>query len=697
MATKALNYTAAEINQRLNLAGIAAQTSAANQADIAELKSKADSISKQSTQSEEEAIIYETDGGVQIGKIDANGADFANLKLGGQQVARMSDLPTKDTSIGDTPSQTNVPTSKAVADYVKAHGGGSSNDIGVLLAFKEYGAMEKVEVKKDGTGDYLTIQEAINAITDASPNKQYDIQVFDDFEINDLKDLWLANAPTYQNSSDSPSNSIALVITKDWVHIRGIGKSKKLSVESPNINMTGSCFKNIQVLYPRGCCIINNFDISIKGGRYAIHQESGGSSDSQDYMATTVYKDLKIRHKGNSAYTNGSSWTTECAQANGTSSGLRNIYINCHWYSDNFYQPFYVHAFPMSQMPNRLIFINCSVDSGIADKSTIHCYFGGGASCQNNIIEMYSCDFKSFDGLRMLAEATITDTRYTDPYDKHYVTNTIIGFGNKKHRVSHCYFRTLKVTAKNNGDSIDVIGGSAKELIFGNSWIRHSGVANSSKGFDIGDIHIISGTHSHANEIPYLLGNCASSPKTLVVRVTHSDNSYNDITVTFDENYMTSDGSAYTYQTSPAISMEDIISSLNSEYSSYFSFTNLWNISVCLFGDTKEIGRNSSNVNISMGSALVRDYANGMDAWRLATANETPEGINCMIIAPNESCDIALIDRSTFSKEVLGLSNISAGQMYKWNGSSWIETSIASEAVFIALGSKSLIYKNKEI
>lgn len=84
-----------------------------------------DNISKESTQSEEQAIIYETNGGVQVGKIDANGANFTDLKRGGQQVARMSDLPTKDSSIGENPSTTNVPTTKAVKDYVDAHGGGA--------------------------------------------------------------------------------------------------------------------------------------------------------------------------------------------------------------------------------------------------------------------------------------------------------------------------------------------------------------------------------------------------------------------------------------------------------------------------------------------------------------------------------------------------------------------------------------------
>ena len=83
-----------------------------------------DDISKQSTQSEERALVFETDGGVQVGKIDANGADFANLKRGGQQVARMSDLPTKDSSIGDNPSNSHVPTTKAVKEYVDANSGG---------------------------------------------------------------------------------------------------------------------------------------------------------------------------------------------------------------------------------------------------------------------------------------------------------------------------------------------------------------------------------------------------------------------------------------------------------------------------------------------------------------------------------------------------------------------------------------------
>lgn len=80
-----------------------------------------DNISKESTQFEEDAIIYETDEGAQVGKIGSTGADFIDLKRGGQQVAIMSDLPTKDSSVGDNPSTTHVPTTKAVKDYVDAN------------------------------------------------------------------------------------------------------------------------------------------------------------------------------------------------------------------------------------------------------------------------------------------------------------------------------------------------------------------------------------------------------------------------------------------------------------------------------------------------------------------------------------------------------------------------------------------------
>lgn len=86
-----------------------------------EVLEELDNISKQSAQSEEQAVVFETDGGVQVGKIDANGADFVNLKKNGQNVAtenQIPSVPTLDTSIGSSPSNSHTPSTKAVKEYV---------------------------------------------------------------------------------------------------------------------------------------------------------------------------------------------------------------------------------------------------------------------------------------------------------------------------------------------------------------------------------------------------------------------------------------------------------------------------------------------------------------------------------------------------------------------------------------------------
>ena len=75
-------------------------------------------IGSVSTQSEIEQIRIETDSGVLVVKIDENGADFLDLKRGGNQVATTNQIPTRDTSIGQTPSNTHVPTTAAVKGYV---------------------------------------------------------------------------------------------------------------------------------------------------------------------------------------------------------------------------------------------------------------------------------------------------------------------------------------------------------------------------------------------------------------------------------------------------------------------------------------------------------------------------------------------------------------------------------------------------
>lgn len=143
-----LNELVAQVN------GYIAEINAALQAAIV---SSTSGIERQTTQSEEDALVFTTDGGVEVGKIDSTGADFTNLKRGGQQVARMSDLPivpTISTDISaDASSNTKTASPKAVKDYVDAH----QTDIPATKETTE-SETEEVEFGNDaGTQQYVKI------------------------------------------------------------------------------------------------------------------------------------------------------------------------------------------------------------------------------------------------------------------------------------------------------------------------------------------------------------------------------------------------------------------------------------------------------------------------------------------------------------------------------------------------------------
>jgi hypothetical protein len=67
----------------------------------------------------------------------------AYLDLNGNNV-----IPIKDSAIGNNPSTTNVPTTKAVKDYVDAHGGGGTSTIRLLFIGSSFGVDTVSEVGK---------------------------------------------------------------------------------------------------------------------------------------------------------------------------------------------------------------------------------------------------------------------------------------------------------------------------------------------------------------------------------------------------------------------------------------------------------------------------------------------------------------------------------------------------------------------
>ena len=95
-----------------------------SEAFIAELDERYSDIKREYTASEDKEIRIETDNGVLLCKVDPTGADFKFLRKNGKNVAtedQIPSVPTLDTIIGDNPSNSHTPSSKAVKEYVEAH------------------------------------------------------------------------------------------------------------------------------------------------------------------------------------------------------------------------------------------------------------------------------------------------------------------------------------------------------------------------------------------------------------------------------------------------------------------------------------------------------------------------------------------------------------------------------------------------
>ena len=538
------------------------------------------------------------------------------------------------------------------------------------IDWKGYAAMTPITVKLDGSGDFTTIQEAINSVNDATVTKQYDIQVFDDITINDVTDLWLKNTPTIKNSQTTTlTEQMAMFITKNFVHVRGMNSQKTLYVESAT-NLNASSYQYIQVIYPQGNVILNNFKVIIKGGRYAIHQEAGGSTLSPDYQATTIYKKIDRVHLGNFTsygYPVGA-WDSIMSQADGTTGGFKRYDIDGSFTSP-YEIPFYFHSDKDFNEKTEHHFINSDISmSKIATLTDFNAYYGDLGSGQRALIEFIGCNIPKFNinnGIRS-NEQTMTkaDLWMNGGAD-------LVGYGNSPMVANEEIPTVLYFEALTDGHNIEITGGTAYNDIFGGDLKKYDGSVD--KGGEVWGIkRIVDPTPSLGDSqifsLPYRLGNCATVNKTLIVRVNSVD-----YTITFDQNYMTAGGGSYSYNTVPNISTSTILSSINSLQPTIFSCNAIEGLRMYSFKDCVEKGMNATSTTIERGRGVVRDVANGVNCWRVAGSGDIIDGIAAERINPanGEVADMGIIilkDKSYFRGGSLGL-NPTEGAYYKVVGS----------------------------
>ena len=246
-----------------------------------------------------------------------------------------------------------------------------------------------ITVKKDGTGDSTTIKGAIELCKNSSIDNQYEILIFDG-EYNVIEEL---GGIQYLNNIMTMSGAYAGLLLPDYVHLKGMGKSKDDVKITANVgqyfgldfSILDNAVTKLSPLNLEKSNNIENLTIVGQNCRYALHDESNNSY--QNY--TRKMKNVKVIHKGNdSKYT----WKSSNGVGAGSGSGATYEYENCTFEGT---LPYSIHDNTSFTKPNKFLFNNCKFLNINADK--IACRFVT-VSLENETIthdvEMNNCQFK---------------------------------------------------------------------------------------------------------------------------------------------------------------------------------------------------------------------------------------------------------------------------------------------------------------
>ncbi|MCI7677863.1 MAG: pectinesterase family protein [Streptococcus orisratti] len=182
----------------------------------------------------------------------------------------------------------------------------------------------EIVVKKDGTGDYTSLTQAVKSVPDFS-DKQYIIKIYTgtyDLLSESGGDSFLATAETGGNR-----NGLSL-INKN-VRLVGVG-NVILNMIIPDEKTTTNTAQNISAIECAYHNELENITVNGQNIRYVIHDETGNS----DKYANTIhrFKNCKFKHLGNKSGV----WFNVAAYAAGTSSGCQYEFDNCIFISPNY-------------------------------------------------------------------------------------------------------------------------------------------------------------------------------------------------------------------------------------------------------------------------------------------------------------------------------------------------------------------------
>ena len=185
-----------------------------------------------------------------------------------------------------------------------------------------------ITVKKDGSGDFIKITDAINSISDSNQFNQYEIHVYS--KTYDLVEEF-GGLEWVQSISHDNGEKQGLVLP-DYVHLIGHGSVYVDCIVSDE-NATSDFAKSVSTINVWKNNRLEGITFRAKNTRYVIHDETGnGFSD-----LTRLIKNCRFIHLG----TKSNLWSSPKAMGGGMGSGGRYDIINSHFESP--FIPFSYH------------------------------------------------------------------------------------------------------------------------------------------------------------------------------------------------------------------------------------------------------------------------------------------------------------------------------------------------------------------
>ncbi|NEX53645.1 BppU family phage baseplate upper protein [Lactococcus lactis] len=208
-----------------------------------------------------------------------------------------------------------------------------------------------IVVKKDSTGDFSSLVEAVNSIKDSSQSKTYDIYIYDDHDI--IEEL---GGQSFVESLTDNSDRAGFTLP-GFVNLHGQGMITLSGKIDKTWNVGYNAIKALSLMEVEiGMNSIENITFEVQNMRYAVHDESNGSRPN----TVVNWKNCKFIHHGNADFASDRSgyWGSVTAYGMGTASNNYRSWENCIFDSAAFYA-FGCHDNKDFAFPAILKFDNC--------------------------------------------------------------------------------------------------------------------------------------------------------------------------------------------------------------------------------------------------------------------------------------------------------------------------------------------------